>query len=240
LEDGTLVLYSPSGRRLNSFSLDSPCARVDGNGEYLVAISASGILYRWNAVSQDQLSPPISILSILSSGSLSQGHKLGEGENLVSLRVHSNGQPIIHTKAEMAYSLDSKTQTLTCVSQGWFMDYSDCWDSQQMEIDGVSSSIDSTSRPVRFIESEISKLVKARASTGIKPASSSPTGEKGDLFRNAVAVRHCEARLNAALLLESSQEYEAFLLDYVTLLSEKKLTNQARELIQELMGPAYR
>lgn len=100
-------------------------------------------------------------------------------------------------------------------------------------------SVPDEDNPIALIEYEVSKLVQARNNSGVKPASSSPQESKAT-FQQTVTLRHYEARLKAALLLESKTEWDAFFFKYVNHLLEHNLTLQARELCQELLGPAYK
>ncbi|PWY99154.1 WD40 repeat-like protein [Testicularia cyperi] len=240
LEDATILIYSARGRRLSNLLLDSPCFRLESNGVVLMAITVSGLMYRWNIKTDRELHRPVSVLNLL-----------GDPENLVSANVHSNGAPVIILHTEKAYTFDDRKLGWVCICDGWWAEHSEAWDGRNRSRGSEASVRD----PVRAIEGEINTLVVRRVhgdgghvATATQDESddddttpvemSVPEDKKSD-FDIAVTLRHLEARIMAATILESGQEYKTYLMAYAKRLAEEGIKNQSEDLIKSLIGPIY-
>ncbi|BGP16724.1 hypothetical protein JCM10213_009142 [Rhodosporidiobolus nylandii] len=69
-------------------------------------------------------------------------------------------------------------------------------------------------------------------------APAEPTGSSSD-FRTAVSLAHLETRMQAAVALDSPNEYKQFLSQYAKRLADEGLRSKAEELVRELLGPVY-
>lgn len=58
-------------------------------------------------------------------------------------------------------------------------------------------------------------------------------------WKNALSLGHLEARLQAAIVLDSIQEYKSNLILYAKLLAEEAFRGKAEELVRDLLGPVY-
>ena len=65
-----------------------------------------------------------------------------------------------------------------------------------------------------------------------------PEDKKSD-FVIAVTLRHLEARMLAATILDSANEYKNYLVAYTRRIAEEGIKNQAEDLIKSLIGPIY-
>ncbi|GAC71397.1 histone transcription regulator HIRA [Moesziomyces antarcticus T-34] len=237
LEDATVLIYTTRGRRIGNLLLDSACYRLESNGVVLMAVTVSGLMYRWNIRSDREIHRPVSVLNVL-----------GEPENLVSMSVHTNGAPIVILHSEKAYTFDDKKLGWVCISDGWWAEHSEAWDGRTRSRGNEASSRD----PVRAVEAEINTMYVRRVHgdnpVGAQEESeddesppvemSVPEDKKSD-FVIAVTLRHLEARMMAAVILDSATEYKNHLMAYAKRLGEEGIKNQAEDLIKSLIGPIY-
>lgn len=237
LEDATVLIYSARGRRIGNLLLDSACYRLESNGVVLMAVTVSGLMYRWNIRTDREIHRPVSVLNLL-----------GDPENLLSMAVHTNGAPIVLLHSEKAYTFDDQKLGWVCISDGWWAEHSEAWDGRTRSRGSEASLRD----PVRAIEAEINTMYVRRVhgdnQVGAQEESdddetppvemSVPEDKKSD-FVIAVTLRHLEARILAATLLESANEYKNYLVAYAKRIGEEGIKNQAEDLIKSLIGPIY-
>ncbi|KAJ9474304.1 Protein HIR1 [Pseudozyma hubeiensis] len=237
LEDSTVLIYSSRGRRVGNLLLDSACYRLESNGTVLMAVTVSGLMYRWNIRADREMHRPVSVLNLL-----------GDPENLFSMAVHANGAPIIILHSEKAYTFDDKKLGWVCISDGWWAEHSEAWDGRTRSRGSEASIRD----PVRAIEAEINTMYVRRVhgdnQVGAQeesdddespPVEMSVPEDKQSDFVIAVTLRHLEARMLAATILDSANEYKNHLFTYAKRIAEEGIKNQAEDLIKSLMGPIY-
>ncbi|KAN0059613.1 HIR complex subunit [Thecaphora frezii] len=247
LEDHSILIYSSKGRRLGNLFLDSPCFRLESNGNVLMAITISGLMHRWDVRADREMHRPVSVLPLL-----------GDPDNLVSASIHANGAPIVLLRTEKVYTFDDRKLGWVCVGDGWFADHSSAWDGKTR---GRGTEAAMIRDPVKAIEAEINNLVVARSqreSPSDDGADSQPgcgnnggddererrgkmkvPSERQADFELAVTLRHLETRLVAARIFESANEYKNYLLAYARRLGEEGIRNQSEDLIKSLIGPIY-
>lgn len=237
-DDSSLAIYSSKGRQTSSLQLDSPVHRLESHGHFLVAVTIDGHVHRWNVGTNQRLGSPTSIAGIISNEKFHQ-------DAIVQIWVHSNGLPVIITRSEKAFTLDVKKASWVLIASGWYADCSPIWEGRTR---GRGASMDSISggnlsqarkEPIRAIESEINDLVVIqRAISGVKEAIKPPI-EMMEEFTAAISLKHFQMRLSGAALLESGEEYKAFLRSYAKTLSDEGIRNQAEDLCKSLLGPIY-
>ncbi|KAJ1595299.1 hypothetical protein NDA14_000312 [Ustilago hordei] len=237
LEDSTILIYSARGRRIGNLLLDSACYRLESNGVVLMAVTVSGLMYRWNIRTDREIHRPISVLNLL-----------GEPENLLSMTIHSNGAPIVILHSEKAYTLDDNKLGWVCISDSWWAEHSEAWDGRTRSRGSEAAIRD----PVRAIEAEINTMYVRRVhgdnQVGTQEESDDeespsvemtvPEDKKSD-FVIAITLRHLEARMLAAIILDSANEYKNYLMAYAKRIAEEGIKNQAEDLIKSLIGPIY-
>lgn len=240
-EDGSVVVYSPKGRIIANMRIETTCHKMESQKDFLVIITSQGQLRRWDVNTNKEVHRPISISSLYAS---KVGH-LAEDE-IAHFWVHSNGIPIIIMRSEKAFALDPERMSWTLISSGWFADCSPVWEGRTRargaSIDansGTGSTPSSRRDTVRRIESTINDMVIIqRSDTGIQP-SVKPPQDRLEEFDVAITLKHLEARLNAAALLDSPSEYKLHLTTYAKKLGDEGIRNQAEELCKSLIGPLY-
>jgi protein HIRA/HIR1 len=243
-QDQSLAIYSCKGRRKATFQLDSPVHRLESHKDYLVALTTDGYLHRWNIRLDRQMGRAVSTMGILTSSALDAAASYLD-EAIVQLWIHSNGLPIIITQGEKAFTLDGSNSVWVMIASGWFADCSPIWEGRTRgrgaSMDSISGGNYSQARkePIKAIESEINDLVIIQRSTSGIQRAPKPTAAMMDEFTVSTTLKHFEMRLQGAALLESKEEYRAYLQSYAKKLSDEGIRNQAEDLCRSLLGPIY-
>ncbi|KAH8998062.1 histone transcription regulator 1 [Lactarius akahatsu] len=220
LLDGTLNVYSPTGRRLMpALTLDGTVSFLSSAKHTLVAITSGGILYSWNVKKPSANFAPISVRPLLSSPNASTR---GTNVAITSLMARPNGSPILSTTSGITYSYDSSLCTFVKLSEPWWAEGSDAWSSRPRNSNAQQAVIAS-------IESAISERIPP------------PPGniQRPQWWTSALTLGHLETKLHAARVLDSSSEYKQTLLVYAKKIADEGFRNKAEELIKELFGPVY-
>ncbi|KIO18276.1 hypothetical protein M407DRAFT_160673 [Tulasnella calospora MUT 4182] len=213
LEGGSLSVYTPNGRRLlPTIALDSSCTFLAGSKNSLMAITASGKLHVWNVKTQKASFAPVSLDTLITPNA-----------TITSAVVQPNGCPIITLSSGIVYSYDVDLACFTKLSEARWAQGSDAWEGRQRE---RTTKPPINRGPVATMESEM---------PGEMQDSASPT----PYWRAAFTLGHLEAKLHAAEVLDSPQEYRTALLVYARRLADEGYRAKAEELIKELFGPMY-
>ncbi|KAK4701977.1 protein HIRA/HIR1, partial [Phenoliferia sp. Uapishka_3] len=245
-EDGSLTVYSPTGRRLlPTMVLDSPCSFLEAEGPFLLAITALGSLTVWNTSFAKSLFPPLSISTLLtSSATLNVPHP-----EITTAALQLNGTPLVALSSGSTHSYDSNLSAWIRLSDVWWSKGSDFWEARRGKANPSGRGV------IRGIESAINDIVVEQAS-GLEPMQDDddddepvektvPEGDAqekiggAEMYRAAISLGHLEVRMKAAIALDSPAEYRAFLNAYAKRLGEEGFRGKAEELIKELLGPVY-
>ncbi|KAF9069481.1 histone transcription regulator 1 [Rhodocollybia butyracea] len=213
--DGSLNVYSPSGRRLMAtLNLGSPCSVMNGSKNCLLLITQAGLMYCWYAqvAKNTAFFPPVSVAPLMSS----------PNDTIESVSVRPNGTPIINCSNGTVYSYDTSLFSWVKISDRWWSEGSDVWQGRQRP--------QSSNRGiVAFVESRINVTPNERAAETPRP----------EWWTSAMTLGHLETRLHAARLLDSPAEYKQYLTLYAKKIADEGFRAKAEELIKELYGPIY-
>ncbi|EKM56503.1 uncharacterized protein PHACADRAFT_118264 [Phanerochaete carnosa HHB-10118-sp] len=216
MQDGSLNVYSPTGRRLMpTMSLGASCCLLSASKNCLLALSSSGQVHVWNIKQQRALFPPTSVLPIIGSS---------PNCTVVSATVRSNGAPLICLSTGISHSYDAALYSWVKLSDSWFAEGSDAWPARtrantQLATRGIVSTI----------ESSVTEHMPAVASDASRPA----------WWGTALTLGHFETRMHAAKTLDSPQEYKHALVLYAKKIADEGFRAKAEELVKELFGPMY-
>ncbi|CAO1622649.1 unnamed protein product [Parajaminaea phylloscopi] len=268
LDDGPIVVYTSKGRRVATLALDSTVCFMETRGAFLMALTTSGLLYRWNLREDAELHRPISCLSLLRSA-----------DDVHKVYLHHNGAPVLILKSEQAWTVDANKNAWTLLASGWFADCSPLWDGRSRGRSSLAASspsapvasatpplasgvhngpsaanaltnatggvvtTDAAGRwrePMRAIESDINSLVVARPSD-FKAASKPPADDAGRLkdFELTATLRHLELRIAGTVLLGCKEEWQHALRAYARKIADEGLKGLGEELVKDLLGPIY-
>ncbi|GAA5983758.1 hypothetical protein JCM10908_005913 [Rhodotorula pacifica] len=262
LEDGSLVAWSPTGRRLlPTLVLDAPCSFLTAEGSYLMAITALGTLTVWDLSPSipkpRSIYPPLNISSLLSSSASAQH----PDPMVTTSALLPNGTPLLALDSGATYSYDADLAAWTRISETWWSK-AETWEARRGR--NATAVIAPGRGVIRTIEAAINEVVLSEQA-GVPalsgsggPNSDTEMGEEGsalkravpegpaaeptassDTYRLAISLAHLETRIKAAASLDSPSEYRLFLLAYAKRLADEGLRSKAEELIRELLGPIY-
>ncbi|KAL6779506.1 HIRA1 [Auxenochlorella protothecoides x Auxenochlorella symbiontica] len=208
LQDGSLLVYSPAGRRLaGPLQLGAGVARLAARDARLLALTTSGVAQLW-------VLGPEGPRSLLRAG---LACLLEGGARLAGLALSAAGAPVATLSDGAAYVYAPGLDAWTRAAEA-----------------GVGAS---AHRPGPLLagagELERMQAEALAAGAGAAPARALAV-HRGD----AAATRaHLEASLAAALALRSAEEYRSWLLKYASFLAEARDETRLRELCSDLLGP---
>ncbi|KAH9943529.1 WD40-repeat-containing domain protein [Amylocystis lapponica] len=209
MQDGSVNVYSPTGRRLMpTLSIGTPCSYLTGSKNSLLLLTSSGTLHVWNVKKQAAMFPPTSVAPILAI-------------------VRPNGAPVIQLSSGTAHSYDHALCAWTKLSESWWAEGSDAWQGRQR-----SNSQLAARGILNALESTISERVFAGED-------GKADRERPTWWNTALTLGHLETKLHAAKALESPQEYKQTLLLYAKKIADEGFRGKAEELVKELFGPVY-
>ncbi|ORY52826.1 WD40-repeat-containing domain protein [Leucosporidium creatinivorum] len=167
LEDGSLVVYSPTGRRLlPTLVLDSTCAFLEAEGAFLMAITALGTLSVWNTSTKKAVFPPLPVASLLSaSATPTDSHP-----TITTSALLPNGAPVLSLSSGSTHSYDIDLCAWVIISDTWWSKGSDFWEGRRSKANQGGRGA------VRTIEAAINEVVVN--SLGLDPDESSSSEEE--------------------------------------------------------------
>ncbi|KAI0076485.1 WD40 repeat-like protein [Panus rudis PR-1116 ss-1] len=218
MQDGSLNVYSPTGRKIMPpISLGVPVSVISGSKNMLMVVTSTGQMHVWDVKKQQALFSPISVFPILGTS---------PNTSVLSAVIRPNGAPLIQLSSGVAHTYDPALLAWTKLSEGWWAEGSDAWQGRQR-----SSNLSSLAN--RGIISTIESSISERIPT-IDAVKERPTW-----WSDAMTLGHLESRMHAAKALDSPQEYKQALLLYAKKIADQAYRAKAEELIKELFGPVY-
>lgn len=142
-EDGSLNIYTPSGRRLlPPIILDSTSVILQCSEQWLLCLTATGLLYSWDILSFKSHLDGISIAPILQVAELSN-ESTHKAPSIKDVRIQKNGLPIIITNLQQAFVYHIDMKVWLRISDAWYI-ISEFWGSgiQQNPVTNISTSPD--------------------------------------------------------------------------------------------------
>lgn len=261
LEDGSLVAYSPTGRRLlPTLILDSPLSHLVSQGSYLLAITSLGTIHVWElSPIPRSLFPSSSLSPLLSSSST----RHVPHPTITTAGLLPNGTPLLALSSGVTVIFDTLLGAWSKIGESWWASGSDFWEGRR----GRGGNVGGV---VRRVESAVNDIVVTMQGEEDVSSSSSEEDSEEDVGddededgekrkrkkrkligeekervstpatqRTATSLAHLEVRMKAAIALDSPTEYKGFLGAYAKRLAEEGLRSKGEELIKELLGPVY-
>ncbi|KAI8349396.1 TUP1-like enhancer of split-domain-containing protein, partial [Blakeslea trispora] len=221
-EDGSIHVYSPAGRRLlPPMMMESTPVVFRSASQWIVCVTATGLLYTWNIAQMKCVLSGISIAPILQVAQLSSS-ELHKAPKIRDVCVQPNGIPILVTSLQQAFVYHVDMKVWLRISDAWYI-ISEFWGS------GIH-----TSNPLGWLASKI-------AMSGTDPIAKLML-DMSNTDEGAMAVMtisHIETQLAVAALLNSPQEYNDWMMIYARKLSEENAKERIEELCKWLMGPPF-
>ncbi|SAM04262.1 hypothetical protein [Absidia glauca] len=225
-EDGGILIYSPAGRRLlPPIVLESTPVMMTCNDQWLLCLTATGLLYTWDILHQKSRLSGLSIAPLMHVGQIVSSEEPRSSPSLKDIRIQKNGSPFVITNYHQAFSYDNRMNSWLRISDAWFI-ISEFWGSG-------SSTIEQ--HPLGWLSTAL-KMTGSRDSTH---ESIMVLARIDPDVSSTVTISHIENQLAAAIVLESATEYKEWMIYYARRLSKENAQSKVEELCRWLMGPPY-
>ncbi|SCZ87960.1 BZ3500_MvSof-1268-A1-R1_Chr2-1g04093 [Microbotryum saponariae] len=264
LEDESLVVYSPAGRRLwPVVVLDSPCAFLCAEGKWLMVVTAKGTLGVWDVPRRKVGLEMRSIEALLTSGVDAEGagRKGTTSTTITTAALLPNGTPVVALSSGVTCSFDRALGVWVRVGEKGWKNGSELWGciTEEDEVDGAVGRVETAIREAAGADtseaegdeddeegkspiapdSDVERSSKKRKlSPTLSGDPSAPQGEQND-FGLSRTLAHAEARIEASVALDSPQEYSLFMRRYCERLGKAGILGRVEEVIRSLLGPVY-
>ncbi|KAG4305706.1 hypothetical protein PORY_000616 [Pneumocystis oryctolagi] len=232
-EDGTIIIWSPRGRRLfPSIILESSPCFLECQGPFLMCITSIGLLHVWNIVLELSPHPPVSLAPILDASTF-QFSELKNAPSIVSAAINSKGQVIITLSDGDGFTYNAPMYSWLKISEAWWAVGSQYWDSSGFK--GTKGKPGIIGMLERRTDDEVMKLGRGRFLQRIVKSAMLLEGYEG--FETSVSISHLENRLSSAAILHSPDEYKTILNVYTRRIAEENMKDKLEELCLYLLGP---
>ncbi|KAI8059330.1 WD40-repeat-containing domain protein [Gongronella butleri] len=230
-EDASLVVYSPSGRRLlPPIILESTPVVLTSNEQWLLCLTECGFVYTWDMKEQRNHLAEVSIAPLLRVAQLAHSdddNDMHVGPSLKEVRIQANGTPLVMTSYHQAFAYHVGMRAWLRISDAWYI-LSEFWGSG-----AADDSMDS--HPLGWLSSALTK-------TGVTDPthdSIKSLARMSDTMAATITLSHIENQLAACMVLESPNEYRQWLKFYVRRLAQDNAQTKVQELLQWLAGPPF-
>lgn len=146
-EDGSLHVYSPSGRRLlPPIVLDSTPVILECSNQWLLCLTATGLVYTWDIPNLKSALHSVSISPILEAAQLPADTTDNKAPSIIDIRIQQKGMPMVITSSKQAFIYHLNMKTWLRVSDAWYI-VSEFW--------GSGSQSDKEDNPLGWLSSRI-------------------------------------------------------------------------------------
>ncbi|KAK9474661.1 TUP1-like enhancer of split-domain-containing protein [Dipodascopsis tothii] len=229
-EDGSVVVYSPAGRRLlPPLVLDANPCFLESKGSFLMCVTSTGMLYVWNVDTLAACHPPVSTAPIFDAASQTDT-ALHKAVAIVSCGITVAGSVIVSLSNGSAYTYSRDMLCWHRISESWWAVGSQYWDSS-----GVRRQGDLISMTEWRTDEEVKRAGRGRFLQSMVKSALMVDGYEG--IETTVSIAHLETRIGTAILLGARKELKTFLLMYARRMAEEGMKDRLEELCRELMGP---
>lgn len=248
-EDGCIVLYTSSGRRLaNPLIVEAQPVFLASRGWWLLCVTASGLCHVWNLKTLKAPHPPISVAPILDIADTAQNDKLLPGESIAEAGLNSEGTIVMSLTNGEGYAYSRDLQCWQRLTEAWWAVGSQYWDSTgsaaRVQADSSSNAAAATtavqvsSGVIPHLERRTTQEVlmqgRGRFLRRILKALLNREGYEG--FETQVSISHLENRMAGAMALEAKEEFKQYLMMYVRRIGAEGLKGKVEEVCKDLMG----
>ncbi|OCF74130.1 protein HIR1 [Kwoniella mangroviensis CBS 8886] len=210
MEDGSVMIYSPSGRQLSYLKLGSLCHDLQGNKDKLLIITSDCQVRVIETKNGRSVFPPTTLSPLLDSPSSTTTIDIKE------CTLRPNGIPIIVTSLPAAYAYDPSVSEWTLISSKHHI--------QSSPLASSSKGVDGE------IERTVGSLWKGKKKDN----------SNQEWWNESMTMGHWETRIKACILLDSTDEYRDYIIQYITYLGNEGFIQRAEEVLKDLIGPVYR
>jgi protein HIRA/HIR1 len=247
-ETGSIYLWTPHGRRLNSaIVMEAQPVILASYESWLMCITAVGMCYVWNVQSMSAPHPPVSLAPVLDAAIHSLAAHPTGAPAITQARLNSEGRIIVSLSNGDGYAYSAQMYCWQRLSEVWWAVGSQYWNTTDSSVGNVQSakarsgsekSIEVSSGIVPWLERNTTSetLLRGRAYFLQRLVKVLLSREGFESFESGVSIAHLENRIAAALMLGAKDEFRIYLLMYAKRLGAEGLRLKVEELLRTLIG----
>ncbi|EHY55663.1 HIR complex subunit [Exophiala dermatitidis] len=258
-EAGSLYMWTPHGRRLNSaIVLESQPVILAAYESWLLCITSVGMCYVWNVKTMSSPHPPVSLAPVLDTATHSLAAHPTGAPAITHARLNSEGRIIVTLSNGEGYAYSPQMYCWQRLSEVWWAVGSQYWNTTDSSVGNVQSSKGSAAGGALEQQQQQPSTTAINVSSGIIPwlerNTTSETLLRGrayflqrlvkvllsregfESFESGVSIAHLENRIAAALMLGAKDEFRIYLLMYAKRLGAEGLRLKVEELLRTLVG----
>ncbi|ODQ65078.1 Hira-domain-containing protein [Nadsonia fulvescens var. elongata DSM 6958] len=238
-EDGSIHIYSPSGRRLMpTIVVGSSISFLESQEDYLLAITSTGAVWVWNISKQTALVKNISVAPILDTVYNQNEKRQTNSRNAISqCSITTTGVIVISLTNGQGFTYNSGMGTWHRISEFWWTMGSQYWNSTRpYRFENIEEN---TNGFVKLVEGRTNEILLSNDGRGVTLQKMSRTFMSENSFagiEEVISLGHLENRIGAAIMMGSEKEALHFMKMYSRRLVEECLFDRLEEFFQELLG----
>lgn len=245
-ETGSIFIWTPSGRRLNSaIVMEAQPVVLECYDSWLLCINAVGMCYIWNVKTMSSPHPPVSVAPALDAAIYSLAAYPTGAPAITAARLNSEGRIIITLSNGEGYAYAPQMYCWQRITEVWWAVGSQYWnttDSGVVDVMSSKKSGEETVNPAAGVipwmerRTTMETLLRGRAYFLQRLIKVLLSREGFESFESSVSIAHLENRIASALMLGSKEEFKLYLLMYAKRLGAEGLRLKAEELLRTLIG----
>ncbi|KAK5087716.1 HIR complex subunit [Exophiala xenobiotica] len=245
-ETGSIFLWTPFGRRLNSaIVMEAQPVVLECYDSWLLCINSVGMCYVWNVKTLTSPHPPVSVAPVLDAAVYSLAAHPTGAPAITNARLNSEGRIIITLSNGEGYAYAPQMYCWQRLSEVWWAVGSQYWNTTDSGVVDVMSSKKKDGEKVNpaagilpWMERRTTTetLLRGRAYFLQRLIKVLLSREGYESFESSVSIAHLENRIAGALMLGSKDEFKLYLLMYAKRLGAEGLRLKAEELLRTLVG----
>lgn len=256
-EDATLYVWTPAGRRLiNALVLDMQPVILECREDWLLCITAAGIVHVWNIKTMSVAHPAVSLAPVLEIATTSLSpHGPSPGPGITSASLNSVGNVVVTISNGDGYFYSKDMQAWQRVSEAWWAVGSQYWNSNDSSISALQSTavgpvtdskatgsdkeaVNVSAGIIPHLERHTTTefLLRGRAYTLQRLVKALLSKDGFEDFESSVSIAHLENRIAAAMQLQSRDEFRLYLFMYAKRIGAEGLKGKVEELLNSLLG----
>lgn len=245
-ETGSIFLWTPHGRRLNSaIVMESQPVVLESHDSWLLCINSTGQCYVWNVKTLTSPHPPVSIAPVLDAAIYSLAAHPTGAPSITNARINSEGRIIISLSNGEGYAYAPQMYCWQRLSEVWWAVGSQYWNTTDSQVNDLQSSkkkegekVNPAAGVIPWLErrTTLETLLRGRAYFLQRLIKVLLSREGYESFESSVSIAHLENRIAGAMMLGSKDEFRLYLLMYAKRLGAEGLKLKGEELLRTLVG----
>ncbi|EXJ77557.1 protein HIR1 [Capronia epimyces CBS 606.96] len=249
-EAGSIYLWTPHGRRLNSaIVMEAQPVILAANESWLLCITSVGMCYVWNVKTMSSPHPPVSLAPVLDTALHSLAAHPTGAPAITHARLNSEGRIVVTLSNGEGFAYSPQMYCWQRLSEVWWAVGSQYWNTTDSSVGNIQSSkgqtgnnaeksVDVSSGIIPWLERNTTSetLLRGRAYFLQRLVKVLLSREGFESFESGVSIAHLENRIAASLMLGAKDEFRIYLLMYVKRLGAEGLRLKVEELLRTLVG----